>query len=234
MEYAAFFVGYRYYVYLKKAYPDAISGPNRLSIILGAALGAFLGSRIMGFLEHPQWPDSAQMWLALLNAKTIMGGLFGGLLGVELLKKIIGEKHSSGDLFTLPLVLGIFVGRVGCAFAGLDEFTYGKPTDLPWGLDFGDGLFRHPIMVYELLFLILLFLLLYKQWRRKTWENGRLFQVFMLAYFGFRFGIEFLKPNSFFVFGLSSIQWLCVLCWGYYTKTITKGIRYAYQSLHLL
>ena len=55
-----------------------------------------------------------------------MGGLFGGLLGVELAKKIIGEKQSSGDLFVFPIILGIFIGRIGCFLSGINEFTYGK------------------------------------------------------------------------------------------------------------
>ena len=37
-----------------------------------------------------------------------MGGLFGGLIGVETSKKIINENQSSGDLFTFPIVVGIF------------------------------------------------------------------------------------------------------------------------------
>ena len=57
-----------------------------------------------------------------------MGGLFGGLLGVELVKKMIGEKQSSGDLFTLPIILGIIIGRLGCFLTGIKEFTFGKET----------------------------------------------------------------------------------------------------------
>src|SRR5688572_5480539 len=53
LEYVAFFTAYRYYVYLRKGSADIISSSNRLSIILGAALGALIGSRVMGFLENP-------------------------------------------------------------------------------------------------------------------------------------------------------------------------------------
>jgi prolipoprotein diacylglyceryltransferase len=49
----------------------------------------------------------------------------------------------------LPLAIGIAVGRLGCFFAGLDDFTYGTPTTLPWGHDFGDGIARHPVQLYE-------------------------------------------------------------------------------------
>jgi prolipoprotein diacylglyceryltransferase len=49
----------------------------------------------------------------------------------------------------LPLAVGVAVGRIGCYLAGLDDFTYGTPTALPWGHDFGDGIARHPVQLYE-------------------------------------------------------------------------------------
>lgn len=160
-----------------------------------------------------------------------MGGLFGALLAVELAKRIINEKQSSGDLFTLPLIVGISIGRVGCFLSGTNEFTYGKVTTFFTGMDLGDGVLRHPIALYELLFLLLLYFLLKKIHKQKIWTNGKLFQFFMLSYFGFRFLIEFLKPNVFFLGGLSSIQWLCIICFLYYQKTIISVIKYAYQKI---
>lgn len=219
LEYLAFFFGFRYYLFLRKKTTDIISGINRLSIILGAILGAFLGSRIMGFLENPVLPDSVESWVAIFNFKTIMGGLFGGLLGVELSKKIIGEKQSSGDLFVFPILLGIFIGRIGCFLSGINEFTYGEKTSFFMGMNLGDGLKRHPLALYELIFVSFLFLFLWKL-KDKELKNGMLFRYFMIAYFAFRFCIEFLKPNVFFLFGLSSIQLLCLLCLIYYHKTI--------------
>ena len=225
LEYLAFFVAFRYYVILRRKRSDTISSNNRLSIILGAALGALIGSRLVGILENPVFELSQQNILQLLNTKTIMGGLFGGLLGVELAKKIIGETQSSGDLFVFPIILGIFIGRIGCFLSGINEFTYGKETSFFMGMDLGDGLLRHPTSLYELAFLIMLFFGL--KWLQKHREipNGDLFKWFMILYFAFRFWIEFLKPNVFFVFGLSTIQILCVICLLYYGNTIVKVIK---------
>ncbi len=233
-EYLAFFIAFRYYVFLKKNSVDAISTDNRLSIIIGAIFGALLFSRLVAFLENP-FVHYAQGWLALLNNKTIMGGLFGGLLGVELAKKIIGEKQSSGDLFSLPIIVGIIIGRVGCFLAGINEFTYGIQTNSFLAMDLGDGLLRHPIALYEIVFLLLLFLVI-KQAQEKPppLESGSYFKIFMLSYFSFRFFLEFLKPNTFLVFGLSSIQYLCLICIVYYLDTVRKGFIYARKKLHLL
>ncbi|WP_396170910.1 prolipoprotein diacylglyceryl transferase family protein [Flavobacterium sp.] len=225
-EYLAFFIGYKYYVYLRKKKTDIIRTPNRLSIILGAAIGAFLGSRIIGFLENPIVPSDLVTLLKELNTKTIMGGLFGGLLGVELAKKIIREKQSSGDLFTFPIILGIFIGRIGCFLSGTNEFTYGNVTTSFLGMNLGDHLMRHPIALYELLFLLVLFLFLWRL-KDKGLKNGLLFEYFMICYFAFRFFIEFIKPNIFFVFGLSSIQILCLICLLYYHRTILNLVKNA-------
>lgn len=225
LEYLAFFIAYRYYVFLRKKNLDSISSPNRLSIILGAAVGALIGSRVMGFLENPAFDLAQTNFIQLYNLKTVMGGLFGGMIGVEITKRIIHEEKSSGDLFTLPIVVGIFIGRIGCFLSGTNEFTYGKPTSFITGMNLGDGILRHPIALYELIFLAALFFVLKRLHKSNNRESGLLFKLFMLSYFGFRFLVEFIKPNVFFIVGLSSIQWLCVLCFVYYRNTLATLLR---------
>lgn len=227
LEYLAFFIAFRYYLWLRRSANDQISNRNRLSIILGGIAGAFIGSRLIGFLENPMIAFNAYNIVHLLNTKSIMGGLFGGLIGVETSKKIIKEARSSGDLFTFPIILGIIIGRIGCFLSGTNEFTYGNETTFITGMDLGDGLSRHPTSLYEIVFLILLFIFLKRiNFYTKT-ESGLLFKIFMITYFGFRFFMEFLKPNVFYVLGLSSIQWLCITCWIYYIPTFKKMIKNA-------
>lgn len=234
LEYLAFFVAFRYYVVLRRKSADTISSNNRLSLIIGAIFGALLFSRLVAFLENPV-QHYEQGWISILNNKTIMGGLFGGLLGVELAKKLIGEKQSSGDLFTLPIILGIIVGRIGCFLAGIKEFTYGIETDSFLGINLGDDISRHPIALYEIVFLIFLFIIIRRlQKQPNRFKSGTYFKIFMVSYFGFRFFIEFLKPNTFFIAGLSSIQLLCLICWLYYAKFIFLTLKNAGKKLHLL
>lgn len=228
VEYLAFFIAFRYYSRLRNATPDHISNKNRLSIILGAIVGAFLGSRLVGFLENPLIEINPRNLVHLLNSKSIMGGLFGGLIGVEITKIIIHECRSSGDLFTFPIIVGIAIGRLGCFLSGVKEFTYGKTTDFVTGMNLGDGLRRHPTSLYEIVFLCMLFIMLKKTQPRTEKSRGTLFKMFMVSYFGFRFLIEFIKPNVFFVFGLSSIQWLCVTCILYYTPSLKNWIKNAH------
>jgi phosphatidylglycerol:prolipoprotein diacylglycerol transferase len=233
-EYFAFFIAFRYYLLIRRKSEDAISGKNRLTIILGAIVGALIGSRLIGFLENPVCPIGLKNMFELMNTKSIMGGLFGGLIGVEFSKKIIKEKESSGDLFTLPIILGIFIGRIGCFLAGTNEFTYGIETNSFVGMNLGDGVMRHPTSLYELIFLVILFICLRQTASYIKTEKGLLFKIFMISYFGFRLMIEFIKPNVFHILGLSSIQWLCIACLIYYFATFKKIFRYAGQKIHLL
>jgi len=97
-----------------------------------------------------------------MGGKTIVGALIFGLISVELIKRYIRLRQSTGDLYAIPLALGIAIGRVGCFLTGLSDNTYGTPTNLPWAINFGDGIPRHPTQLYEIIFLIALIPLLYK------------------------------------------------------------------------
>lgn len=157
LEALAYFIGFR--VYLLTRSKSAMSPLQGLQVIAGAAVGAAIGSKLLFFLENP-WLTAAQAadgdWTALLAGKTIVGGLLGGLIGVELVKKAIRWAPSTGDDFVLPLVVGMAIGRVGCFLTGLDDNTHGTPTSWPVGFDYGDGVLRHPAQLYEIAFLLAL------------------------------------------------------------------------------
>ena len=221
MELAAFFMGFRYYLSLRKGYEDPISGSNRVWILIGAAFGAFLFSRILGSLENPvAFFNGEQHFLYYYANKTIVGGLLGGLLGVELIKKAIGERSSSGDLFVYPLLLAIIIGRIGCFSAGVYEETYGIASSLPWAMDLGDGIRRHPVALYEIFFLAILWVSLKMSEQYTERENGLKFRVFMVFYLLFRLSLDFIKPGFRFSFGLSVIQLACLVGLLYYGKTV--------------
>jgi phosphatidylglycerol:prolipoprotein diacylglycerol transferase len=75
---------------------------------IGAAAGGLIFSRLLGMSENLDLIFKHGIsWEMLTGSKTIVGGLIGGLIGVEFTKKLIGVKTSSGDLMTFPLILGI-------------------------------------------------------------------------------------------------------------------------------
>ena len=126
---------------------------GQYGVLIGCILGAALGNKLVFWLEYPQlWASSWQHLDTWASGQSIVGGLLGGLIGVELTKKWQGITRSTGDNFVVPLMVGTVVGRIGCFLAGLNDGTYGNPTSLAWGVDFGDGIARHPTQLYDILF----------------------------------------------------------------------------------
>jgi len=226
-ETLAFIIGVRLYYFYKKGINDPISDENRLWIMLGAMLGALIGSRVIAVLETPEVLHYLS-FSVLYQSKTIVGGLLGGLFGVELIKKIIGVNTASGDVYVIPILVALIVGRMGCFSMGTDEPTYGIPTDFFTGMDLGDGLLRHPIMLYEMVYLVLL-IFLFNGLKNKTLINGDRFKLFMVLYFLFRFWVEFIKPYHSLFLNLSSIHWSALFIFIYYYRFI---IRISKQILH--
>jgi phosphatidylglycerol---prolipoprotein diacylglyceryl transferase len=211
-ETVAYAAGYAVFRWQRGRQGDVMAEPQRWTVLAAAAVGALVGSRLLGLAE--QWPTAEAAWragrmLALVfspGGKTIVGGLLGGWLGVEIVKKLNGITRRTGDLFALPLCVGIAVGRIGCLVAGLADDTYGQPTGLPWAVDLGDGVGRHPVQIYEILFLALVGSVVSSKIRL---PEGARFRIFLGSYLAWRVMIDFLKPQP-LIYGLNLIQWSCV------------------------
>ena len=129
--------------------------------------------------------------------RSIVGALTGGIIVVEIFKKMRGLKGSTGGAFVAAFSVGTAIGRIGCYLSGLEDFTYGIETSLPWGKDFGDGIPRHPVQLYEAAimagFALCYFTGLAKQ---QKWAVRSGFYFMVLVYGAQRFGLEFLKPYA--------------------------------------
>jgi phosphatidylglycerol:prolipoprotein diacylglycerol transferase len=216
MEVAAYFIAFRYFLFLRKKEGDAIQQTNRMWIIVGAIFGSLLGSRLIGGLEDPsQIAKAENVFFYFYSNKTVLGGFLGGLMGVELVKKLIGEKQASGDLFAYPMLLGLIIGRIGCFSMGVYEETYGTATNFITGMELGDGIKRHPVTLYEITFLLLLWFTIASIAKKQSLVQGARFKLFLIGYCLFRFCCDFIKPHYNFVFGLSVIQFtaLAGLLW---------------------
>jgi phosphatidylglycerol:prolipoprotein diacylglycerol transferase len=155
---------------------------------IALGLGALAGAILFGSLN-------LELAGRFVLGHSIAGAIAGGIIAVELFKLVAGVRESTGGQFVAPLALGIAVGRWGCFFAGLPDFTYGVPTSLPWAIDLGDGVHRHPVQLYES-FSMFGFLLFYL-WsiaHRNVFVLRQGFYLFIATYALQRFLWEFLKP----------------------------------------
>jgi phosphatidylglycerol---prolipoprotein diacylglyceryl transferase len=154
-----------------------------LILWLGAVAGAYgLGSLNIELAGMPG------------EGRSILGAIVGGVIAAEIYKGIFGIRGSTGAVLVLPLAVAIAIGRIGCFLAGLPDYTYGIPSGLPWAVDFGDGIPRHPVQLYESLTMALFALGFFLWLRRRPAAAGYGFYVFAGFYGLQRFLWEFLKP----------------------------------------
>ncbi|WP_071286215.1 prolipoprotein diacylglyceryl transferase [Mycolicibacterium llatzerense] len=119
-----------------------------------------------------------------------------------------------GDAVAPGVILAQAIGRLGNYF---NQELYGRPTDLPWGLQIfqrsdGSGVVNphllngvstgqvydvvHPTFLYELLWNLLVFFLLLWADRRFKLGHGRLFALYVAAYCVGRFGVELMRSDT--------------------------------------
>lgn len=179
-------------VYVRLPMPEgaAVSQPLRLDPLypLALAAGALVGAYLFGSLNA---------WLSGASGigRSIEGALAGAILAIEALKRRRGIVGSTGLRFAAPMAAAIAVGRIGCFLAGLQDMTHGTPTSLPWGHDFGDGIARHPVQLYEsaaMATFLVAFIFLLRRRHPLAVKAG--FHLFVGVYAGQRFVWEFLKP----------------------------------------
>lgn len=182
-----------------------------MALLLGAALGGYgLGS--------------LNLWLSgeAMVARSIVGALAGAIAAIEVFKWLRGLRGSTGLIFVPAFATTVVVGRWGCFLSGLEDETHGIPSKLPWAVDQGDGMTRHPVQLYEsfsmLAFLMVALLLLGK---RNRWFMRNGFYALVLFYAGQRFVWEFLKPyaavagpfNLFHLVCAGLVAYACVMLW---------------------
>jgi prolipoprotein diacylglyceryl transferase len=185
---------------------------NTIYILIAALVGGVLGAKLPYWIYYfPEIIKSYPNIMPILSGRTVLGGLIGGSLGVWYIKKKLNINVRRGNLFAPAIALGVAIGRVGCLFRGC---CFGKSTSLPWGVNFGDGVLRHPTQIYESIFMLIMFFVL--QYKKKhNPAPGSLFKFLMISYFTFRFFIEFFRTEQVVLFGLTVFQYIClaVLAW---------------------
>jgi phosphatidylglycerol:prolipoprotein diacylglycerol transferase len=143
---------------------------------------------------------------------TIWGAVLGATLGIWVYSRF--TKFPFGhfmDLVALPTLLAQALGRIGCTINGC---CYGAeaPSWLPWSVvythpeSYGPlGVAVHPTQVYEIVFLLITFGVLFFL-RKRFQPDGSLFLIYLSAYSAWRIGIDFIRDGTPFLFGLHQAQ----------------------------
>jgi len=198
---------------------DGLPRERVFDLGLWMLLGGLVGSKLLLMVAEPEYASNPWQLISLdfiRSGGVWYGGFLGGLLtGVVLIRRYRLPFGKVMDAFAPGVALGQAIGREGCFAAGC---CWGKPTTLPWGVEFGElahritgvpvGVHLHPTQLYESLASALLFLLLYRLHRRKRF-TGEVIAAYAVLYGLIRFLIEFVRDDPRGdIFGLTSMTGL--------------------------
>ena len=185
----------------------SLTASERWGIGLGAFCGAMIGAKLPFVLMDPEGLRSGMAWLE--NGKTIMTGLAGGYLGVELTKWILEVRVKTGDSFAVPVAVSIGIGRIACFAAGC---CHGTPTELPWGVVFPEfgHIARHPTQLYETAFHFTAAVALWQLARHNLFTGQRV-KLYIMAYLFYRFATETIRPEPRLLWDLTVYQWTAIV-----------------------
>ncbi len=193
-----------------------------ISLIIGARLGHCLfygyGDDFWYYYKNPF--EIIKIWEGGLASH---GGAMGLLTGMWFYSKYVTKK--SYYYILDRLVIGVAIGGALIRLGNLmNSEIYGETTALPWGFIFvRDGQIepKHPTQIYEMLYCLVTFaitMLMY--WKARLYRrNGLIFGVFLIAIFGTRFILEFIKnPQSDFentmILNIGQLLSLPLIIWG--------------------
>lgn len=164
---------------------------------LTGVLGGLMGAKLLWSIEHL----GEEPWLSLVLSRGGMswfGGLLGGVGTAIIAMRVTGVPVLATVTAATPaLAIGHAIGRIGCFMVGDD---YGRPTSLPWGVAFPEGLPPtvdpvHPTQLYEAVALVVIAWLLMR-WRRGQAPDAAVLGRYLVLVGAVRFAIEFIRVNE--------------------------------------
>jgi prolipoprotein diacylglyceryl transferase len=160
--------------------------------VAGGVVGARLYHVVTSWSEvpDPKWQGVFEIWKGGLG---VWGGILGGVLaGAWVVRRSGNSVYAFMDVSAPGILLAQAIGRWGNYF---NQELFGKPTDLPWGLEIdvqnrpqqyiGDPTF-HPLFLYESLWSLLGVGVLLLVDRRFRIRAPGLFALYVAWYTAFR------------------------------------------------
>ncbi len=203
-------------------------------IFILVLIGAVIGAKLLYIFENvplSQFISEPFTHLFSRGGFTYYGGfILSALLILFYARYKKMNILKTGDAIGPPLTLGYSIARIGCFLVGDD---YGKPSGLFWAMPFPKGtppttagsLSRnfgiefppdvpenaiikvHPTQIYEVIFMFIFFLILWKTRKKLEKNEGVLFAIYIIVQGLERFLVEFLRMTTpSFIPGISVAQ----------------------------
>jgi phosphatidylglycerol:prolipoprotein diacylglycerol transferase len=204
------------------------------TVVAVVAFAGILGAKIWHIIDTPAdrlTADTLHSFGALVSwfrgGFAWFGGFVAGIAALLLIARQNGiNMLTMLDLSSPAAAVGYAVGRIGCLISG--DGDYGKPTTLPWGMAFPDGLVPttqtcgqaidalhphgwpascavHPTPIYEFVACVLI---CWYIWRRasRPLAPGVVVGEFLVLFGIERFLVEFIRINPRILWGMSNAQ----------------------------
>lgn len=210
------------FLYRRQKRTIAMTKTQRWGIGIGGLVGATFAAKIPFILEAGGSASVFDAWLS--DGKTVLWGLAGGYVGVEVAKWSLYVRGKTGDSFVIPVAVAIAIGRMGCLVQGC---CYGIPTNQSWGLrsipaDSG-ALLRHPAAFYEIVFHLSFAGLAYYG-GHKGWLKNQWMLLYLISYAAFRFVSETWREEPKWFSGLTFYQSSSIVIGLAFTIVLIKPI----------
>lgn len=190
--------------------------PFAIAVVIGGLLAARIGHIADNWSYYGAHPDQL---LAFWNGGVAVtaapiGSAIGGWIACTRLRLPLGYMF---DVTVIGIILGEAIGRIGDIING--EHHAIACSGLPWCVRYtnpatlGQPDFVHPVVAYDLLVDVLIFVVLLRYWSRVRGHapEGRVFWLYLVLYGGFRFATSFLRLDPFVFAGLQEAQLLGLL-----------------------
>lgn len=152
-----------------------IADPDKTySLLVYIIISAIIGARIVYIAVNiNEFSSISSFFILWKGGLSGVGGLIGGILGVYIFSRFNKIRFRRLlDLIIPYIALSFAIGRIGCFLRGC---CFGLPTNLPWGIKYGEGSLAsyafdvpvHPTQLYLVLGNLVIFLILLKVYEKK-------------------------------------------------------------------
>jgi phosphatidylglycerol---prolipoprotein diacylglyceryl transferase len=192
---------------------------DAFTMITFAGFAGMLGAKLYHLLESPA-EFFADPWPLLFSRTGFawFGGFLGGMgVLVFLAYRAKLPTWEFLDACSPAAAVGYGIGRIGCLLSG--DGDYGRPTSLPWGLSFPNGIVPttervHPTPIYEFIIWCAIGAFLWHLGTRAlrgARGNGEIFCNYLILTGVARFLVEIIRINPRSFFGMSNAQTVSLL-----------------------
>ena len=191
---------------------DAVMGIGVAAIIVGLIV-----ARLFHVIDFWDYYTSHPGDIIGLSGLAIFGGILGGALGAWMYCRFRGIQFAPlVDIAAPGAALAEAIGRIGCTINGDSS---GEPTSLPWGFIYSHpdsqapvlGVPIHPTQVYQLLWNLIIFAILFWGLRGRLKPDGSLFIAYLALYSIGSFVIRLFRSGTPFVGPLHEGQFISLV-----------------------